>query len=332
MAAGRFTNDNSRVAPILIVQLCALNERDNIGAVLAEIPRVIPGIERVEVLVVDDGSTDDTAAVARAAGADHILSMGANKGLARAFQAGVDAALAAGAGIVVNIDADGQYRGADIPALIAPILQGRADVVIGDRQTQTLNHFSPIKRLLQKIGSAVVQSAAGVAVPDAVSGFRAYERDAALRLFVSTRFSYTVQSVIQAGKLGLRIAHVPIIARETLRPSRLHKGIAHFVTQQALILLRTYATYEPLRTFLLFAMPFLVVGTGLLARAAWLAGQRGGQFGNVQSIIVGTVFLLIGLLSAATGIIADRITENRRLLDEVLYRLRKQAADAGKPR
>lgn len=318
------------MAQKLIVQLCALNERDNIGAVLAEIPRVIPGVTRVEVLVVDDGSTDDTAEVARAAGAEHILRMGANKGLARAFQAGVDAALAAGADIVVNIDADGQYRGTDIPALIAPILQSRADVVIGDRQTQTLQHFSPIKRLLQKIGSAVVQSAAGVAVPDAVSGFRAYAREAALRLFVTTRFSYTVQSVIQAGKLGLRIAHVPIIARETRRPSRLHKGILHFVTQQALILLRTYATYEPLRTFFLFALPFLVIGAGLLARAVWLAGQRGGQFGNVQSIVVGAVCLLVGLLSVATGIIADRVTDNRRLMDEVLYRLRKQAADADK--
>jgi glycosyltransferase involved in cell wall biosynthesis len=318
------------VCALLIVQLCALNERDNIGAVIAEIPRAISGVSRVEVLVVDDGSTDDTVAVARAAGADHVVAMGSNKGLARAFQAGVDAALFAGADIVVNIDADGQYRGADIPALIGPIVAGRADVVIGDRQTQTLQHFSPIKRLLQKLGSAVVQSAAGVAVPDAVSGFRAYARDAALRLFVTTRFSYTVQSVIQAGKLGLRIAHVPIAARETLRPSRLHRGIPHFVTQQALILLRTYATYEPLRTFFLFALPFLLVGFGLLARAVWLASQRGGQFGNVQSIVVGAVCLLIGLLSTATGIVADRITDNRRLLDEVLYRVRRQTADAGR--
>jgi glycosyltransferase involved in cell wall biosynthesis len=316
----------------LFVQLCALNEREHIGAVIGEIPRVIPGfpeIDRVVVVVVDDGSTDDTGAVARAAGADVIVRHHTRKGLARAFQFGVDTCLAHGADIIVNLDADGQYPGGDIPALIAPILKGNADVVIGDRQTQTLGHFSPIKRLLQKAGSNVVQRAAGVQIPDAVSGFRAYERDAALRLFVSTRFSYTVQSIIQAAKLGLRIESVPITARPTTRPSRLHKGIVHFVSNQALILLRTYASYEPMRFFGGLALPFLLLGVGLLVRATIIASQRGGQFGNVPSLLIGVVSLLIGLLSLATGLIADRVYENRRLIEEMLYRLRKQqAADA----
>lgn len=316
--------------PTLFVQLCALNEREHIAAVIREIPREIAGVDNVRVLVVDDGSSDDTGAVARAAGADVVVRHNANKGLARAFQTGIDTCLAHGADIVVNIDADGQYPGADIPRLIAPILSGAADVVIGDRQTQTLAHFSPFKRMLQKLGSAMVQRAAGARIPDAVSGFRAYERDAALRLFVSTRFSYTVQSIIQASKLGLRIANVPITARETTRPSRLHKGIPHFVTQQALILLRTYASYEPLRTFFGVAVPFLLVGLFLLVRATIIAGQRGGQFGNVPSLLIGVVCLLIGLLSVATGIVADRVYENRRLMEEVLYRLRKDQARPGR--
>ncbi len=310
----------------LFIQICALNERDHIGTVISEIPRNIPGIERVRVVVVDDGSSDDTGSVARAAGADIVKRHHTNKGLARAFQYGVDTCLAHGADIIVNLDADGQYPGAEIPALIAPILDHRADVVIGDRQTQTLAHFSPLKRLLQKVGSRVVQHAAGVDIPDAVSGFRAYERDAALRLFVSTRFSYTVQSIIQAAKLGLRIHSVPISARRTTRPSRLHKGVLHFVGNQALILLRTYASYEPLRFFGGLALPFLLLGLGLLARATIIASQRGGQFGNVPSLLIGVVSLLIGLLSIATGLIADRIFENRRLIEEMLYRLRKQQA------
>jgi len=310
----------------LFVQLCALNEREHIAAVIRDIPRQIPGIACVSVLVVDDGSTDDTIAVALAAGADHIVQHTGNKGLARAFQTGVDTCLAQGADIVVNIDADGQYRGEDIPALIGPILARQADIVIGDRQTQSLEHFSPAKRWLQKMGSQVVQTAAGIRVPDAVSGFRAYSREAALRMFVTPLFSYTVQTLIQAGKIGLKVKSVPIIARETTRPSRLHKGIVHFIRQQTEILLRTYITYEPLKTFVGLSVPFLLIGIGLIVRVILIALGRGGQFGNVPSLLAGVISLLIGLLLVVTGIIADRIRENRRLLEEILYRVRKDSA------
>jgi glycosyltransferase involved in cell wall biosynthesis len=277
------------------------------------------------VLVVDDGSTDDTVEVALAAGANHIARHTGNKGLARAFQTGVDACLSHGADIIVNIDADGQYRGEDIPALIEPILMHQADIVIGDRQTQLLEHFSPAKRWLQKMGSHVVQTAAGIRVPDAVSGFRAYSREAALRMFVTPLFSYTVQTLIQAGKIGLKVRSVPIIARETTRPSRLHKGIVHFIRQQTEILLRTYITYEPLKTFVGLSVPFLLIGVVLIVRVILIALSRGGQFGNVPSLLVGVISLLIGLLLMVTGIIADRIRENRRLLEEILYRVRKDS-------
>ena len=311
----------------LFAQICAYNEQDNISSVIAEIPRAIPGVAEVKVLVVDDGSRDGTVRVAEQAGADYVVQHRGNKGLARAFQTGVDACLAHGADIIVNIDADGQYRGDEIPALIAPILARRADIVIGDRQTQTLMHFSARKRLLQRIGSSMVQLASGTRMPDAVSGFRAYTRDAALRLFVTSTFSYTVQTLIQAGKLGLALASVPINARETQRPSRLHRGTLHFISQQASILVRTYITYEPLKTFGVLAAPFLLVGLALLLRLVLIAADQGGDLkGHVQSLMAGTISLVIGFLLVITGIIADRIRENRRLLDELMYRVRKLAA------
>jgi glycosyltransferase involved in cell wall biosynthesis len=250
-----------------------------------------------------------------------------NKGLARSFQDGLDACLEQGADIIVNIDADGQYRGEDIPILIEPILHGRADVVIGDRQVGGLEHFSPAKRLLQRLGSWIVRQASGISIPDAVSGFRAYSREAALRIFVTSRFSYTVQTLIQSGKLGLVVASVPITARYTPRPSRLHRGMLHFISQQALILLRTYVAYEPIKMFGALAAPFLLIGTILLIRLLLRFAEQGWQLpGNVQSLVAGSVSLAIGLLLLITGIIADRVCENRRLLEEILYRVRRQAA------
>ena len=309
----------------LFVQLCALNEQDHIAPVIHDIPRKITGIDSVKIVIVNDGSTDNTVDVARAAGADYIAHHTKNKGLARAFQTGLDLCLANGADLIVNMDADGQYRGEDIARLIAPILQGKADVVVGDRQTATLQHFSPIKRQFQQFGSRVVQLAAGLQMPDAVSGFRAYSREAALRLYVSPLFSYTVQTLIQSGKLGLAVTSVPITARATTRPSRLHKGSFHFVRQQAIVLLRTYITYEPIKTFFGLALPFLLIGLALIIRVIIIALGRGGVFGNVPSLIVGAISLLIGLLLGMTGIMADRIRENRRMLEEILYRVRKQA-------
>jgi glycosyltransferase involved in cell wall biosynthesis len=315
----------------LAVQICALNEAANIATVIRSIPRRMPGIATVQVVVVDDGSSDGTADVARQAGADIVVRHTSNKGLARAFQTGMDTCLAQGADILVNIDADGQYPGEDIPALVQPILSGQADIVIGDRQVASLQHFSPGKRFLQKLGSWMVQTASGISIPDAVSGFRAYSRESALRLFVTSEFSYTVQTLIQAGKLGLAVASVPISARETTRPSRLHKGTLHFVGQQAIILLRTYVTYEPLKTFVGLSIPFLLLGTALLLRLILIAAERGGLTGNVQSLIVGVVSIVTGLLLLITGITADRIRENRRLLEESLYRIRRQETPVPAP-
>ena len=313
--------------PRLFVQICALNEEETIGQVIRSIPRAIPSLQSVSVIVVDDGSTDHTVEEAIGAGADYIVRHVGNKGLASSFQDGLDACLEHGADIIVNIDADGQYRGEDIPILIEPILHGRADVIIGDRQVGGLEHFSPAKRLLQRLGSWIVRQASGISIPDAVSGFRAYSREAALRIFVTSRFSYTVQTLIQSGKLGLVVASVPITARYTPRPSRLHRGMLHFISQQALILLRTYVAYEPIKMFGALAAPFLLIGTILLIRLLLRFAEQGWQLpGNVQSLVAGSVSLAIGLLLLITGIIADRVCENRRLLEEILYRVRRQAA------
>ncbi len=309
----------------LFVQICALNEEDTIGKVIRDIPRQVDGVASVHVVVVNDGSTDNTVQTATEAGADIVVSHHANKGLARAFQTGIDTCLGYGADIIVNIDADGQYEAADIGKLIAPIILQQADMVIGDRQVQGMTHFSPVKRLFQWLGSQIVQLASGIRIPDAVSGFRAYSRETALRMYVTSNFSYTVQTLIQAGKLGLAVRSVPIRARATTRPSRLHRGTLHFMSQQAAILVRTYVTYEPLKTFLTLSAPFLLIGAVLIMRLIILAAEQGGQFvGRLQSLVAGMVSLVIGLLLVITGIIADRVRENRRLLEELMYRVREQ--------
>jgi len=273
--------------------------------------------------VVDDGSTDDTARIAVAEGVDKVVRHSHRRGLALAFQHGLDVALRLGADVVVTIDADGQYAGEDIPSLIEPVVAGTAEIVIGDRRPGSLHHFSPLKRRLQALGSSVVRMASGIAVNDAVSGFRAYSREAVLRLFVAPLFSYTVQTLVQAGKLGLIVTSCPVVSRETHRPSRLQRNMAHFVMQQAVVLARTFVAYEPVKTFLAIAAPFLSIGIILVLRVVILGVLRDGQFANVPSLIAGAISLLIGLLLSATAIIGDRIRENRRLLEEILYRVRR---------
>lgn len=314
----------------LIVQIPAWNEADHLPRVLADIPRQIAGVDEIGVLVIDDGSTDGTAEIARAFGADWVIRQRGNKGLAAAFQTGLDTALRLGADIIVHTDADGQYRGADIPALIAPILGGEADLVVGDRQPHTLAHFSPEKRWLQWIGSWVVRQASGTTVPDAVSGFRAYSREAALRLYVANQFSYTVETLIQARRRRLTVTHVPITVNPDTRPSRLHRGNWNFVKRQASIVVRTYASYEPLKTFFYLALPFMLVGLMLLGRLAWLflAGQM-DRGSNVQSLVLGATSLILGGLIFLFGILADRVGDNRRLMEEILYRLRAQEVGIG---
>lgn len=315
----------------LIVQIPALNEADTLPAVLRGIPRSLPGVEVVEILVVDDGSKDGTAAIAAANGADHVVRHLKQKGLPIAFQTGIDAALRAGADIIVNMDADGQYSGADIPALVAPILNFKADIVVGDRQTATLDHFNGRKKLLQRVGSAVVRWASETEVPDTVSGFRALNREAALRLFVTTDFSYTIENLIQAGKRRLTVAHVPVSANPT-RPSRLHRGNWHFVKRQASTIVRTYATYEPLKTFAYLATPWLIAGTLLLIRAIYVYFGRkifaDFKADNTQALVAGIGFLMLGFLLFAIGLVSDRIGGNRRMLEEILYRERRADLEA----
>lgn len=315
----------------LVIQIPVLNERDTIGDVLDHLPRTIPGVDSVTVLIIDDGCTDDTLTVAMAHGADHIVRHTSNKGLATAYQTGIDTALRLGADIIVNTDGDHQYPGSEIPRLIAPIVQGNADIVIGDRQVQSIDHFSPLKKSLQQIGSSVVRWASDTDVPDTVSGFRALSREAALRTFVTTEFSYTVENLIQAGKRRLTIATVPICTNPVRRESKLHRGNWHFIKRQAAIIARSYATYEPLKTFSSIAGVFLVGGALFLARAAYVfVGRRFEvlEGTNYQALQMGTTLLIIAFFIFLFGLLADRIGGAQRLLEEVLYRVRSsQVAD-----
>ncbi|GAC1366914.1 MAG: glycosyltransferase family 2 protein [Herpetosiphon sp.] len=254
-----------------------------------------------------------------------------------AYQTGIDTALRLGADLIVNTDGDGQYAGQDIPALVAPLVDRRADIVVGNRQTDQLQHFSIQKKLLQKLGSSIVRWASGTEVPDVVSGFRALNREAALTIFVTSDFSYTVESLIQAGKRRLIVTHVPINASPT-RPSRLHRGNWHFVKRQASTIVRTYASYEPLRTFSYIALPFVAVGVGFLLRATYVFARIhlpvvfGSNFrgANYQSLVIGGVSLTIGFVVFLFGLLADRIGSNRRLLEELLYRQRRSEFEAYK--
>ena len=309
----------------LIIQIPCYNEAETLPQVMADLPVAIPGISCIETLVIDDGSDDETVAVAQASGVDHVVSHKANLGLARAFQTGIEKALQLGADIIVNTDADNQYPGRFVPALVAPILQGQADIVVGDRQTDRIPHFSATKKFFQRLGSLIVQTVSGTRVPDTVSGFRAYSREAALRVNVLTRFSYTLETIIQAGKMGLAISSVPIETNPPTRPSRLGKNMFSFIKAQASTILRVYAFYEPLRTFTYLATPFLLLGGGALLRFLYFVVTEQSGIGRYsQSVMIGTGFFLLGMFIALFGIQADIAGKHRQLTQEVLYRLRKQ--------
>lgn len=309
----------------VIVQIPVYNEEENLGDVLDTVPREIPGVESVETLVIDDGSTDRSVEVALAHGADHIVRHTSNKGLATAFQTGIDACLRLGADIIVNTDGDNQYPSAAIPDLVHAILTGKADIVIGDRGAQQVPHFSRTKRILQGVGTWVVRRTSGTEIRDAPSGFRAYSKEAALRLNVISHYSYTLETVIQAGKKALTISHVPIKTQEVTRPSRLMRGLWDFVKRQGATILRTYATYEPLKTFFYIALPFGLVGIFLLGRFVVFYVQNPGatQGRYIQSVIIGGSFLLLGFLIFLFGVLSDLVASNRRLTEETLYRIRK---------
>jgi glycosyltransferase involved in cell wall biosynthesis len=306
----------------LIVQVPCLNEEASLPETLRAIPRSIPGIDRVEVLIVDDGSTDRTGEVARAHGADHVVRFTRHKGLAAAFMAGLDASLRLGADIIVNTDADNQYPGHEIPRLIAPILAGEADMVVGDRGVAEVQHFSPTKRMLQRLGSWVVRKVSGTRVTDATSGFRAFTRDAALRINIVSEFTYTLESIIQAGKKKLAVAHLPIEAKET-RPSRLFGSTWEYLKRSGATIVRIYAMYEPFRVFVVLGSVLLLGGTVLGLRYAyfWWMGEIRG---HLQSAILSVLLLILGFLTLQWGLMADLIASNRKLIEDLLYRVRKQ--------
>jgi len=315
----------------LVVQIPCLNEEETLPLVLASIPREIPGISDIVVVVIDDGSTDATVEVARAYGVEHVVRHRGNQGLARSFTDGVNYALSIGADIVVNTDGDNQYPQHRIPDLVAPILEGRADIVIADRQTGSIGHFSPTKKLLQRVGSAVVNRAAGTDLPDAASGFRAYSRTSLIRLNTVTRFSYCMETIIQAGYKRLAIASVPIVTNPKTRESRLFTSTRQHVLKSAAAIIRASIMYRPYMVFGWLAALFAVAGLVPYARyAVLIALDEDG--GHVQSLLVGAALLLMAFLSVMLGILSDLIRTNRSLIETGLehtkeIRLAALAAD-----
>jgi glycosyltransferase involved in cell wall biosynthesis len=308
----------------LIVQIPCLNEEATLPETLAAIPRVIPGVDVVEVLVIDDGSTDRTGEVARAHGVDHILRFTRRKGLAAGFMAGLDACLRLGADIIVNTDADNQYPGHEIPRLVEPILRGEADMVVGDRVVGDIAHFSWTKRRLQELGSWVVRKVSGTELPDTTSGFRALTREAALRINIVSEFTYTLESIIQAGKKRLALAHLPIESRST-RPSRLFTSTWDYVKRSGATILRIYAMYEPFKVFILLGSALLLAGTafGLRYTYFWFLGGFHDVRGHFQTAFASVLFLILGFQTLLWGIMADLIASNRKLIEDLLYRVRK---------
>jgi glycosyltransferase involved in cell wall biosynthesis len=307
----------------LIIQIPCYNEEETLAATLQDLPRSLPGVDDIEVLVVDDGSTDRTAAVAEALGVPHIIRLGRNQGLANAFLTGLEAALQLNADVIVNTDGDNQYRGEDVEKLLGPILAGEADIVVGDRGVATLSHFSPLKRRLQRTGSWVVEQAAGVKIPDATSGFRALTREAALRALVLGEYSYTLETLIQAGARQMAVVYVPVGTNPQTRPSRLIRSLPHYLTQSALTILRTYSLYFPLRVFL--GIGTVMIGAGLVLGVRFLyffvASQ--GATGKVQSLILAAILLIVGFQTCLVGLMADLIGFNRRIMEETLFRIRR---------
>lgn len=308
----------------LIIQIPCYNEADTLAAVLDELPAAVAGFACVETLVIDDGSNDETVNVAKDKGVDHIVQHRRNLGLARAFQTGLDTALRLGADVIVNTDGDNQYSSREIPGLVAPIVEGQADIVIGDRRTESVSHFSPLKRWLQRLGSWAVRNISGTTVPDAASGFRAYSREAALRITVLSRFSYTIETIIQAGKMGLTIVSVPVTTNAPTRPSRLQRSMWHFIKEQASTIVRIYAFYEPLRTFSYLSAPFLLAGSTLWMRFLLnYIFNAANADRYVQSVTIGTGLIIVGVLIFIFGILADIAGKHRQLTQDALYRLKK---------
>lgn len=306
----------------LIIQIPCLNEAATLPATLADLPRGIPGIDTIEYLVIDDGSRDETAAVARAHGVHHLIRFRRRKGLAAAFVAGIDTALKLGADYIVNTDADNQYAGQDIALLVQPLLKGEADIVIGDRNIREIEHMSWAKKRLQHLGSWAVRRISSTEVPDTTSGFRAYTREAALHMTLVSEFSYTLESIIQAGKNRMAIAHVEVRTNPRTRPSRLFDSMLGYIKRSAATMVRIYTMYEPLKVFTYIGSTVFLVGFAVALRFLYFYLFTVESDGKIQSLILAAILMIVGFQVVLIGLVADAISGTRKLIEDLLYRVR----------
>jgi glycosyltransferase involved in cell wall biosynthesis len=306
----------------LIIQIPCYNEAETLPQTVAALPRRLPGVDEIEVLIIDDGSSDGTAEIAKKLDVNYVIRQPQHSGLAAGFVAGLEASLKVGADVIINTDADNQYRAEDMQRLIEPILARRADIVVGDRGVARLDTFSPGKRLLQRLGSWVIAQASGVNTPDATSGFRAISREAALHTLVLSEYSYTLETLIQAGARRMAVEYVPVGTNPSTRPSRLMKSIPHYLAQSSATILRAYTMYRPLRVFTLLSLLLLLAGVVIGIRFLYFFATGNGA-GHIQSLILSAVLLIVGFQTLLIGLVADLIGFNRKILEEVLYRLRR---------
>lgn len=306
----------------LIIQIPCFNEVEALPVTLKELPREVAGFSKVEWLVINDGSTDETEKIAHENGVDHVISFTRNQGLAKAFLAGLDACIRLGADVIVNTDADNQYMAADIPALVAPVLAGKADIVVGVRPINEIESFSPLKKVLQNIGSAVVRYVSRTGIPDTTSGFRAISREAAMRINVFNNYTYTLETIIQAGQKSLAVEAVQVRVNGWMRPSRLIKNIFSYVIESLITIVRIFVVYKAFRFFMSVGVTAFVLG--LLGGIRYLCYYVSGQgSGHVQSLILSSILLGIGFQTILTAFLADLLAVNRRLMEDVQYRVKK---------